>query len=130
MGVSVSMKKSTVSPDLIDFVKSNILNISQVSRSTKIAEILDGFAEDSNEIYIIENSKKKGAMGAIVNVEYLKALLKCRDIVEEAIDAHMYHVALARQNDAADIPISQIIADNNLDINEIMKIVDEIEDEE
>lgn len=137
MGVDLAMtsantrknkKTAAISPEFINFVKSNILNISQISRSTKITEILDGFAEDKTEIFIIENSKKKNAKGALISLDYLQVLLEYGKIIEDIIDTHMYKIALERQDDTADIPLAQIIADNGLDIDEILVLADEIED--
>lgn len=117
-----------VTSAMLDFLKTNVLNISEVTRTNKLTEILDMFsARKSEQVFVVQNSKKKGAQGVFVDMEYFQELLLYKQAVEDARDAIVYQTALERKDDTAEISLSSIVAENDLNIEEIMQLVGKVE---
>lgn len=49
------------------------------------------------------------------------------DFYEELVDDDMYQTALEREDEVADIPLESVIAEENLDADEILNLVDTLE---
>ncbi len=57
--------------DTPQLVKESVLSVSELTRSKKLAEILNSYAEScSRDIYIVRNSKNKQARAAIADLDY------------------------------------------------------------
>lgn len=61
------MEKPTGVPlDLLDPILKNVINVSEVSRTEKLSEILDSYAnKQNNDIYTIQNTDNKQARGVL-----------------------------------------------------------------
>jgi hypothetical protein len=122
--------KTSVSTDTLDFLKENVLTISDLTRTKKLAEILNSYADRvSRKIFIVQNSKNKKAQAVISDLEYFQELLKYKEAVDEAVEQLMYTVALERKDDAAEFSLAQIISDHGLDIRRIFSLVEEVEED-
>jgi len=126
----INQGKTSVSTNTLDFLKENVLTISDLTRTKKLTEILNSYADTvSQKIFIVQNSKNKKAQAVISDLEYFQELLKYKEAVDEAVEQLMYEVALERKDDAAEFSLAQIISDNGLDIRRILSLVKEVEEE-
>lgn len=110
----------------LDFIRKNVLNISDVTRTTKLAEILNSFSGvKSEEIFIVQNSKSKDAHGALVDVDYLVELLKYKAVFEETLqvaqDEMLVQAVLERQGAMATRTLGDVAAQLNLGWDEIVE---------
>ncbi|MHB1628103.1 MAG: hypothetical protein ACYCVB_06975 [Bacilli bacterium] len=54
--------KTTMRADHLKFLKERVLNIQDITRSTKLTQILDSYAERvGDEVFVIQNDRKKDA---------------------------------------------------------------------
>lgn len=58
-----------------------------------------------------------------------KELKSFEEAIEETIDSIMYETAVERQNEAIDLDLMDVINELDLDADEILKLVDEVEEE-
>lgn len=133
MKVSVDiMKKKAITSTALGFLKENVLSVTDLTRTNKLSEILNKFAgEETSEIYIIQNNKNRNAVGVLVDLEYYERLLKVKEAVEEAVDENIYQIALQRINEKANIPLTQVVDDNDFELNELVKAASDVQlDEE
>lgn len=128
---SVRGKKETpVTTNILEFLKERVLSVSDITRTKKLSEILNEYADKkSSEIFIVQNTKKKNAQAVISDLEYFQELLSYKETVDSSIDDLMYEIAFERKDDTADISLSQIISDNALDTERIFEMVDEVEED-
>lgn len=116
----------------LDFIRKNVLNISDVTRTTKLTEILNSFSGvKSEEIFIVQNSKSKDAQGALVDVDYLVELLKYKAVFEETLqeaqDELLVQAVLERQGAVATRTLGDVAAQLNLSWDEIIEAKDRVE---
>lgn len=124
-------RKRAATSDMLAFVGENLLSVTDLTRTKKLSEILDNYSSSpSSEIYVVQNNKNKHSQAVVADLEYFKQLLEYKEAVDEAMDTYMYQVAKERQDDVADISFPQILEDENFELNEILKLADEIEVEE
>jgi hypothetical protein len=122
--------KTDTDADTIQFVKESVLSVSDLTRTKKLTEILNSYAEShSRDIYIVQNSKNKQARAAIADLDYLQELLRYKEAVDAATDEVMYELALERKNDETDVGLEQVIKRFNLDEERILKMTETIEEE-
>ncbi|WP_240414951.1 hypothetical protein [Paenibacillus periandrae] len=106
------MEKPTGVPlDLLNPILKNLINVSEVSRTEKLSEILDSYAnKQNNDIYTIQNTGNKQARGIVVDLDYFLELIYIRRLVEEsdavsvdpaALDSFK-KTAIAKVDEAAD----------------------------
>ncbi|QDH22104.1 hypothetical protein [Saccharibacillus brassicae] len=59
----------------IDFFMNNVMNISEATRKNKLALVLEEFSTEDGEenVYIIQNSKKKEAAGVVTSLRHYRA---------------------------------------------------------
>lgn len=118
--------KTDTSADTIQFVKESVLTISDLTRTKKLTEILNSYAESHNrDVYIVQNSKNKNARAAVVDLDYFQELLQYKEAVDAAVD----EIAQQRMNDPANISLDEIIHEHGLDVNKILELVDQVEEE-
>ena len=129
LGVTdLEIKSPNITSGVLDFIKNNVLNITDITRTSRLTEILDSYANNvSDQIYIIQNSRNKDAQGVLVDIELFQQLLISNQVIEEAIDDIVYQMALERQHDVADIEIEDVLDDMDLDFDEIMQMAKEVE---
>ena len=113
--------KTAMRADHLKFLKERVLNIQDITRSKKLTQILDSYAERvSDEVFVIQNDRKKDARAVIADLEYFEELLMYREAVEQAIDDGMDEVVRERKNTIADIPLGQVVAGLDLDVDRIV----------
>lgn len=116
--------------DLLRFVRNNVLNVTDLTRTTMLADILKEYSGvRSDEIYIVQNARNKDGQAVIADLEYFEELLTYKEVVDQAIDEVMYQVALERKNDFADVSLAQVISSFDLDVNRILTLSETIEEE-
>jgi len=121
---------TTTRSDVLKFVKDNVLNISDLTRTSKLAQILELYADKtSDELFIVQNTRNKNGRAVIANLEFFEELLSYKEAVDEAIDQTMYQIALERKDESADISLAQVIAELGLDVNRIAHLSKLVEDE-
>ncbi len=124
------MRMTTTRSDVLKFVKDNVLNISDLTRTSKLAEILELYADKtSDELFVVQNTRNKNGRAVIANLEFFEELLSYKEAVDEAIDQTMYQIALERKDEPADIALAQVIAELGLDVNRIAHLSEVVEDE-
>lgn len=127
----MTTKKSDIAT-ILQFLRDNVLNISEITRQNKLTKILDSFAGGkSEEIFVVQNSKKKDARGILVDEEFFLDLLRHKQAYEMAIesarDEIVYRTTLERKDKQATISLAEVIADNDLDLDDILETLDEME---
>lgn len=128
MSVNLMDKKKRVESNTFSFIKENILTITDITRTNKLSEILNQYAgKETSEVYVIQNAKNRDAVGVLVDMEHYQRLLRLQETIEEATDAYIYQVALERKEDKAFIPLSEVVKDDDFDLNELMDGLDNIE---
>ena len=121
---------TTTRSDVLKFVKDHVLNISDLTRTSKLAEILELYADKtSDELFVVQNTRNKNGRAVIANLEFFEELLSYKEAVDEAIDQTMYQIALERKDEPADIALAQVIAELGLDVNRIAHLSEVVEDE-
>jgi len=121
---------TTTRSDVLRFVKDNVLNISDLTRTSKLAQILELYADKtSDELFVVQNTRNKNGRAVIANLEFFEELLSYKEAVDEAIDQTMYQIALERKDEPADISLAQVIAELGLDVNRIAHLSEVIEEE-
>ena len=121
---------TTTRSDVLKFVKDHVLNISDLTRTSKLAEILELYADKtSDELFVVQNTRNKNGRAVIANLEFFEELLSYKEAVDEAIDQTMYQIALERKDEPADISLAQVIAELGLDVNRISHLSEVVEDE-
>ncbi len=117
----------------LEFVKENTLSVTELTRTPKLTEILHSYAvNSSDEVYVISSNKNKDAVGVLVDYERFLHLLRAEEILQEAIDNHMFQVALERQETKEEdyIPISDVVQEDDYDIQALIRNLDTFELEE
>jgi hypothetical protein len=128
MGVKLMDNKKRVESNTFSFIKDNILTITDITRTNKLSEILNQYAgKETSEVYVIQNVKNRDAVGVLVDMEHYQRLLRLQEIIEEATDTYMYQVALERKEDKTCIPLSEVVKDDDFDLNELMDSLDDID---
>ncbi|NPV90863.1 MAG: hypothetical protein HPY50_08830 [Firmicutes bacterium] len=123
--------KGKITTSAMRFLKKNVIGVTDLTRNKKLNQILDSYAEgSSSDVYIIQNHKKKNAMAVLTDFDFFEELLSYKEIVEEAIELQMYKTAVDRQRDIADIPLSVVLADEEISYTDILKRVSEVETED
>ncbi|MHB1685720.1 MAG: hypothetical protein ACYCYO_23425 [Bacilli bacterium] len=123
--------KTAMRADHLKFLKERVLNIQDITRSKKLTQILDSYAERvSDEVFVIQNDRKKEARAVIADLEYFEELLMYREAVEQAIDDGMDEVARERKDTIADIPLGQVVAGLDLDVDRIVAMSEDFAKDE
>jgi len=124
--------KNKIDTDTLEFLQKNVLNITDLTRTNKLSEVLNKFAEEeTDEVFVVQNHKNKKAAAALVDLKHYRKLLKLEEIVEQSTDEYMYNLALERKKDEADIPLHKVLEDDeDIDYEDILHHFDAIELEE
>ena len=129
MGLVMSAKKR-VTTDILKFLNEQVLTVTQLKRTKKLSEILDSYGrEKSTDVYVVQNTKKPGK-AVIVDLEYFQELLAYKEAIDGSMDQVIEEVALERKDTLANIPLSQVLEEEQLDVERIIKMVDELEEED
>jgi hypothetical protein len=121
-------KPITLTLDILQFIQQNVLNVSEITRTTKLTEILDSYTDKkSEEVYIIQNTRNKGARGVFLDLDYFAELIAIKQLVEESADLIVERTARDRIHKTAGIGLDTAIARlelNDEDVADIMKMAE------
>lgn len=117
----------SLTSEFLKFYKNNTLNITDITRSSRLTEILNSFstAIPNEEVFIVQNTKIKNAQAVLADLDYFEELLMYKEAVELAMDEVVYQMTLERKDEIANIPMAKLIEDNNLDFDRILSLVDD-----
>lgn len=133
MGKYTYGKPKKLTSTSLEFVKENTLSVTELTRTPKLTEILNSYAgRSSDEVYVISSNKNKDAIGVLVDYERFLHLLRAEEILQEAIDNHMFGLALKRhETDQGDyIPLSEVVQEDDFDMESLILNLDTFELEE
>ncbi len=123
-----AMKKPLISSSTISFLKGNVLNITDITRSNKLSEILNMYAgKETNEVFVIQNNKNRNAAGVLLDLEYYERLLKIEETIDQAIDDYMHRVAISRKDEKACLSLDKVIDGDDFDMDELLAALPDIE---
>jgi len=129
MKVSVPIldkKKKQITSDTLNFLKSNVYNVTEVTRQKKLTEMLDHFSHgQSEEVFIIQNAKNKEARAAFVDLDYFNQLLTYKEAIEEAMDDLIEEEATLRRNEHATLSLSEAFDEDDIDFAALLKEIGE-----
>ena len=89
MGANLLLRKErpTVNTDTLGFLRKNVYSVTEITRQKKLSEILDLYSDKvTDEVFVIQNGKKKNAQAVIVDLEYFEELLSIKEEVDLAFD--------------------------------------------
>lgn len=126
--MSVSAAKKPITSTTLNFVKENVLSITDLTRTNKLSEILNKYAgEETEEVFIIQNNKNRDAIGVLVDLEHYQRLLRIQEAVEQSVDETMYQIAMERINEKADIPLTDVIEEDDFELNNLLESLPAVE---
>lgn len=101
-------KRKAIDADTIDFARDHVVNITDITRTKKLSEIMDYLStqDGRDDVYIIQNSKKKDAAVVLAEVEHYKELLKYKERFDQLQDQLVEMEAIARLDANPDGSIS------------------------
>ncbi|WP_111646509.1 hypothetical protein [Paranoxybacillus vitaminiphilus] len=128
MGMNVMNRGKRGTLGHLEFLKERVYGITDMTRTNKLSEILNRFADEpTSEIYVIQNTKNKKASAVLSDVEYFEHLLDIKEFFEQIVDDYMYQVASERQNDTVDIPLEVALEGEEFEFDEIIQLAHDIE---
>ncbi|KUG05254.1 hypothetical protein ASZ90_017327 [hydrocarbon metagenome] len=117
-------RKKIATSQTLNFLKDNVLTVTDLTRSNRLSEILNKYAgEETSEIYVIQNAKNRDATAVLVDLEHYVRLLKIQEVFEKTLDEHMYQIALQRKDEKAVLSLSEVIDANDFELD---KLIDSI----
>ncbi len=131
MSAVLANKKKVASSSTLNFLKKNVLSVTDLTRSNKLSEILNIYAgKETSEIFIIQNNKNRNAIGVLVDLEYYERLLRLQEAVEQVTDDYMYQLALARQHEKTDLSLGEVVELEDYNLDDLIAGLGEIEIDE
>jgi hypothetical protein len=116
----------TLNTNTLDFLKKNVLGVTDVTRSNKLSDILDRFSKGpTDEVFVIQNAKKKNAQAAVVSLEYFEQLLTIKEALDEALDKVALEEAQNRAEKSANFALHDVFDEEDIDLNQLMKQLEE-----
>ncbi len=126
--MSVSAVKKPITSTTLNFVRENVLSITDLTRTNKLSEILNRYAgEETEEVFIIQNNKNRDAIGVLVDLEHYQRLLRIQEAVEQSMDEAMYQIAMERIDEKADIPLTDVIEKDDFELNNLLESLPAVE---
>lgn len=91
-------KRKAVDADTLDFARDHVVNITDITRTKKLSEIMDYLStqDGKDDVYIIQNSKKKDTAVVLAEVEHYKELLNYKDRFDQLQDQLVELEAISR----------------------------------
>lgn len=121
---------TTTRSDILKFVRDNVLNVSDLTRTSKLAEILELYAANtSDELFVVQNTRNKKGRAVIADLQYFEELLHYKEAVDAAMDQIMDQIAVERKDEHADISLAQVITQLDLDVARIVQLSEVVEDD-
>jgi len=120
----------TTHSSMLRFVKDHVLTVSELTRTNKLAEILERYASrTSDELYVIQNARNKNAKAVLADLEFIEELLAYKEAVDSALDDWAEEVARERKGDEATLSMAQVVDELDVDIDTVLRLADEVETE-
>lgn len=117
-----------ISTNMLDFLRKNVYSVTEITRQNKLSEILDLYSDNvTDEVFVIQNGKKKNAQAVIVDLEYFEELLALKEKVDQALDQTALEEASERTNHEANLTLSDVFDDDDIDVDSLL---DQLEKEE
>ncbi|MFD2706989.1 hypothetical protein [Salibacterium lacus] len=123
MGVNLmpGQKYPTVNTNILDFLRKNVYSVTEITRQKKLSEILDLYSgKVTDEVFVIQNEKKKNAQAVIADLEYFEELLTIKEEVEQAFDQIALEEAGERVSDKADLALSDVFDEEDVDVDSLL----------
>ncbi len=128
MSVDIINKKKIATSQTLNFLKDNVLTVTDLTRSNRLSEILNKYAgEETSEIYVIQNAKNRDATAVLVDLEHYVRLLKIQEVFEKTLDEHMYQIALQRKDEKAVLSLSEVIDANDFELDKLIDSITNLE---
>lgn len=125
-----AVKKPSITSTTLNFVKENVLSITELTRTNKLSEILNKYAgEETSEVFVVQNNKNRDAVGVLVDLEHYQRLLRIQEVVEQCVDETMYQIAIERINEKADIPLTDVIDSEDFELDSLFKSLPELDED-
>ncbi len=114
--------RSFVTSSTLDFLQNNVYNITDLTRSNKLTEILEKFSSEmTEEVFIVQNAKNKDAKGVFLDLEFFQELLKYKEVFDQSLDTVLLEEADARKNEEATLSLTDIFDDDEIDFDQLLK---------
>jgi len=121
-------RKKIATSQTLNFLKDNVLTVTDLTRSNRLSEILNKYAgEETSEIYVIQNAKNRDATAVLVDLEHYVRLLKIQEVFEKTLDDHMYQIALERKDEKAVLSLFEVIEANDFELDELINSITNLE---
>src|SRR5690606_18154967 len=112
----------------LDFLRKNVYNVTDITRQKKLSEILDLYSgKVTDEVFVVQNGKKRNAQAVIVDLEYFKELLSIKEEVEQAFDQVLFEEASKRVNHEANLGLSEVFDEEDIDVDSLLEQLEEEE---
>jgi hypothetical protein len=116
----------TLNTNTLDFLKQNVLTVTDLTRSNKLSEILDRFSTGvSEEVFVIQNGKKKNAQAVMLDMDYFEQLLQFKEIIEASLDQVAMEEAYGRIGKPVNQSLSDVFDEEDINVNELIKLLEE-----
>jgi len=103
------------------FLKENVLSVTDLTRSNKLSEILNKYAgPETSEAFVIQNNKNRDAVGVLLDLEHYQRLLRLEEAIEQATDDYIHQLALARQDEKTNTPLTEVIHEDDFNFSELI----------
>ncbi len=121
------MGHEPINSSMLDFIKNNVLSITDLTRTNKLSEILESYAnKKSEDIYNVKKNRNRDAQCAIVDVELLTELLAMREAVFAEADTMIERIATDRvENVQPQTSLSNALHQmdvKEIDVDEVLKL--------
>ena len=130
MGANLLLRKErpTVNTDTLGFLRKNVYSVTEITRQKKLSEILDLYSDKvTDEVFVIQNGKKKNAQAVIVDLEYFEELLSIKEEMDQAFDQVLLEEASERVNHEANLGLSDVFDEEDINVDSLL---DQLEEEE
>ncbi len=128
VGVYTVTKKQhpVANTNTLNFLRKNVLSVTEVSRSKKLSEILDLFSNGmSEEVFVIQNAKKKDAQAVVLDMDYFQKLLQIKEVLESALDEIAIEEAVKRKEKPANLTLADVFDENDIDFDELRRLLED-----
>ena len=117
--------------DSLRFLRERVLTVTDIMRTKKLTEILDEYSKgESEDVFVVENTRNKNAKAILLDFEYFERLLTYEEAIENTMDELMYKKTLERKDQPATIDVADVIDQLQLDVEEIIRMSETVEEDE
>ncbi len=117
--------------DSLRFLRERVLTVTDIMRTKKLTEILDEYSKgESEDVFVVENTRNKKAKAILLDFEYFERLLTYEEAIENTMDEMMYKKTLERKDQPATIDVVDVIDQLQLDVEDIIRMSETVEEDE